>query len=107
MSANRRDFLRSSLAASTLVSMGAATVPTFLSRSALAAGTVKPHIHSAGLMADYFLSKRTDVYLQGAYQKIAGTSTGSVMDQAFIPGTQGLSSNSEQFVARVALRHAF
>jgi uncharacterized protein (DUF1501 family) len=38
MSANRRDFLRSSLAASTLVSMGAATVPTFVSRSAMAAG---------------------------------------------------------------------
>jgi uncharacterized protein (DUF1501 family) len=39
MSANRRDFLRSSLAASTLVSMGAATVPTFVSRSARAAGS--------------------------------------------------------------------
>jgi uncharacterized protein (DUF1501 family) len=37
MPAHRRDFLRSSLAASTLVSMGAATVPTFLSRSARAA----------------------------------------------------------------------
>lgn len=39
MPANRRDFLRSSMAASTLVSMGAATVPTFISRSALAAGS--------------------------------------------------------------------
>ena len=38
MPANRREFLRSSLAASTLVSMGAATVPTFVSRSARAAG---------------------------------------------------------------------
>lgn len=36
MPANRRSFLRSSLAASTLVSMGGATVPTFVSRSALA-----------------------------------------------------------------------
>jgi predicted porin len=71
------------------------------------AGTVKPHVHSAGLMADYFLSKRTDVYLQGAYQKIAGTSTGSVLDQAYIPGAQGVSSNAEQFIARVAVRHAF
>jgi predicted porin len=72
-----------------------------------ASGTVKPRIHSVGLMADYFLSKRTDVYLQGAYQKVAGASTDSAMDQAFVPGTQGLSSNSEQFVARVAVRHAF
>src|SRR5260370_7150306 len=37
MRSNRREFLKSSLAASTLVSLGAATVPTFLSRSALAA----------------------------------------------------------------------
>jgi uncharacterized protein (DUF1501 family) len=37
MRANRREFLKSSLAASTLVSLGAATVPTFLSRSATAA----------------------------------------------------------------------
>ena len=36
MTAHRRDFLKSSLAASTLVSMGAATVPTFLARSARA-----------------------------------------------------------------------
>jgi len=37
MPSNRREFLKRSLAASTLVSMGAATVPTFLSRSARAA----------------------------------------------------------------------
>jgi uncharacterized protein (DUF1501 family) len=37
MAANRRHFLKSSLAASTLVSMGAHTVPMFLSRSARAA----------------------------------------------------------------------
>jgi len=41
MPAHRRDFLRSSLAASSLISMGAATVPTFLGRSALAAGGPK------------------------------------------------------------------
>jgi uncharacterized protein (DUF1501 family) len=37
MSGSRRDFLKSSLAASTLISMGGATVPTFLARSAMAA----------------------------------------------------------------------
>ncbi len=41
MPANRRDFLKSSLAASTLVSMGASTVPGFLSRSARAAADGK------------------------------------------------------------------
>jgi uncharacterized protein (DUF1501 family) len=37
MHAHRREFLKSSLAASTLVSMGASTIPGFLSRSARAA----------------------------------------------------------------------
>jgi uncharacterized protein (DUF1501 family) len=41
MPSNRRDFLKTSLAASTLVSMGAATVPSFLSRSARAAAEAK------------------------------------------------------------------
>ncbi|QDV33383.1 DUF1501 domain-containing protein [Tautonia plasticadhaerens] len=38
MSTHRRDFLRSSLAASTLVSIGGSTIPGFLARSARAAG---------------------------------------------------------------------
>jgi uncharacterized protein (DUF1501 family) len=42
MPTHRRDFLKSSLAASTLVSMGTATVPSFLSRSARAAAGAKP-----------------------------------------------------------------
>lgn len=41
MSANRRDFLKASLTASSLVSMGAGTVPTFLARSASAADPKK------------------------------------------------------------------
>ncbi len=41
MPSHRRDFLRSSIAASTLVSMGAGTIPEFLSRSARAASQTK------------------------------------------------------------------
>jgi uncharacterized protein (DUF1501 family) len=41
MSSNRRDFLKSSLATSTLVAMGSGTVPTFLGRSARAAAEAK------------------------------------------------------------------
>ena len=48
-------------------------------------GNAKPKIHSAGLMADYNLSKRTDVYVQAAYQHIAGDKTNSILDNAFIP----------------------
>jgi len=70
-------------------------------------GSVKPKIHSVGLMADYNVSKRTDVYLQGEYQKVAGSSTDSILDNAFIPGVQAPSSTQNQVVARVALRHKF
>ena len=60
---------------------------------------MKPKIHSVGLMADYNLSKRTDVYVQGEYQKVAGSSTNSILDDAFVPGTQSPSSTQNQVVA--------
>lgn len=70
-------------------------------------GSVKPKIHSVGLMADYNLSKRTDLYVQGAYQKVAGSQTGSSLDRAYVPGAADLSSNSKQLVVRAAIRHKF
>ena len=70
-------------------------------------GSVTPKIHSAGLMADYNLSTRTDVYVQGAYQRVSGNSTQSILDNAFIPGTQAPSSTGTQLAVRVALRHKF
>ncbi|CAE6755855.1 porin [Paraburkholderia domus] len=70
-------------------------------------GSVRPKIDTIGLMADYNLSKRTDVYVQGAFQKIAGEATGSALDQAYVPGAQDLSSSSRQFVVRAAIRHTF
>ncbi|MFM0732676.1 porin [Paraburkholderia sediminicola] len=70
-------------------------------------GSVKPKIHSVGLMADYNISKRTDLYVQGAYQKVAGSQTGSSLDQAYVPGAADLSSNSKQLVVRAGIRHKF
>ncbi|CAN0627345.1 general bacterial porin, GBP family [Burkholderia multivorans] len=70
-------------------------------------GSVKPKIHSVGLMADYNLSKRTDVYLLGAYQKVAGAATGSSLDQAYVPGAQDLSSSSKQLMVHAGIRHKF
>jgi predicted porin len=70
-------------------------------------GSVKPGIHTVGLMADYNLSKRTDVYLQGAYQLVTGDQTGSSLDRAYVPGAQDLSSTSRQVVVRAAIRHTF
>ncbi len=68
----------------------------------------KPKWHQAGLMADYALSRRTDVYAQAVYQKRTGDSTGvSAIDNAYIPGANGFSNSARQFVLRVALRHKF
>ncbi|SDH98611.1 porin [Paraburkholderia phenazinium] len=70
-------------------------------------GNVKPKIQTVGLMADYNLSKRTDVYIQGVYQYVGGDKTNSVLDGGFVLGTDAPSSNSNQTVVRVALRHQF
>ncbi|MFL9863475.1 porin [Paraburkholderia fungorum] len=69
-------------------------------------GSSSPKWNQAGLMADYNLSKRTDIYVQAVYQKVSG-STGTFLDQAYITGTDNSSSSNKQFVGRVALRHLF
>lgn len=71
------------------------------------AGNLKPKIQTAGLMADYNLSKRTDVYIQGVYQNVSGDKTHSVLDDGFVLGTDAPSSSSSQTVVRIALRHQF
>ncbi|MEX3960493.1 porin [Trinickia sp. EG282A] len=70
-------------------------------------GNLHPNYQSAGLMADYNLSKRTDVYFQGAYQHAGGDKTGTVLDVAYVPGADAVSSTSNQFLLRAAIRHKF
>jgi predicted porin len=70
-------------------------------------GELHPNYQSAGLMADYNLSKRTDLYIQGAYQHAGGDKTGTVLDYAYVPGADAVSSTSSQFVLRAAIRHKF
>jgi len=86
--------------------VGAQYVYTMESYDA-SSGSAKPKIHSVGLMADYNISKRTDFYVQGAYQKVAGDKTGSALDQAYVPGAADASSTQNQVVFRVAIRHKF
>jgi hypothetical protein len=38
---------------------------------------------------------------------VAGDSTGSSLDHAYVPGADDLSSTSKQAVARVGIRHKF
>ena len=55
--------------------------------------------NQVGLMADYNLSVRTDVYVQGAYQRVSGNLTSTVLDMAYIPGATAPSSTNSQIVA--------
>jgi predicted porin len=70
-------------------------------------GNENPKYHTFGLMADYNLSKRTDFYFQAAYQKVAGDKTDTVLDDAYIPGSAGVSSSANQVTVRAAIRHQF
>ncbi|RQR52634.1 porin [Burkholderia sp. Bp9125] len=70
-------------------------------------GKQHPNYQTAGLMADYNLSKRTDLYLQGAYQHVGGDHTGTVLDVAYVPGADDVSSNRNQLLVRAAIRHKF
>jgi predicted porin len=72
-----------------------------------ATGSIKPKYHTVGLMADYSLSKRTDVYLQGAWQRNAGDRTGTLLDGGYLLGTDGPSASANQFAVRAAIRHKF
>lgn len=64
------------------------------------------HYNQVSLMADYLLSKRTDVYLEGAWQRASGTSSTGAAAVADIANL-GDSSNNHQFLLRAALRHRF
>ncbi|MGN6087629.1 porin [Trinickia sp.] len=62
--------------------------------------------HQASLGADYNLSKRTDVYLVGAYQHASGNVAGGVAAQASI-GSYGYNGTSSQELVALGLRHKF
>lgn len=59
------------------------------------------HYHQGNLTADYYLSKRTDVYAQAIYQRATGD--GAYADIISLPGS--LSNN--QLALRIGMRHHF
>jgi len=69
----------------------------------------KSQYHQFGLMADYNLSKRTDVYVQGTYVMVGGASgvAGTGLEFAGNPDSADRSSTNKQVMARVAIRHQF
>jgi general bacterial porin, GBP family len=66
----------------------------------------EPKYHQASLTFDYFLSKRTDVYLLGIYQHAAGAATvASIAPNAY--GAGGPSTSKNQTLIRLGMRHKF
>jgi predicted porin len=63
--------------------------------------------HQGMLGLDYFLSKRTDVYLLGVYQKASGTDSRGVAAVASINNQSSPSGNDRQAVVRIGIRHKF
>jgi general bacterial porin, GBP family len=68
-----------------------------------ASGEHHPKWHEVSAMTDYFLSKRTDLYLQASYQHIDSDGSGLTAD---VSG-QAMSSTDEQIVVGVGMRHRF
>ncbi|TAL56696.1 porin [Pandoraea sp.] len=65
------------------------------------AAGLKPKYHQVNLGADYWLSKRTDAYVIGIYQKAAGDA------QVADINALGASDTKHQVAVRVGLRHKF
>ncbi|RQS06324.1 porin [Burkholderia sp. Bp9002] len=66
--------------------------------------------HQGSLGVDYFLSKRTDVYVIGVYQHASGNtldSKGNVVPATAAINGLDQSSTSNQVAARVGIRHKF
>ncbi|BBU32657.1 porin (plasmid) [Burkholderia sp. THE68] len=69
-------------------------------------GTGDPKWHTVSLQADYSLSKRTDVYVEGVYQHASGELGNAGANVAMI-NTLSPSSTQNQVAATVGLRHRF
>ncbi len=74
-------------------------------------GDTSAKYHQASLGADYSLSKRTDVYLVGAYQHASGSTrdgtTGNVVGATASVGSYGYTGTSSQELVALGLRHKF
>jgi predicted porin len=76
-----------------------------------ASGDASATYHQVSLGGDYNLSKRTDVYLVGAYQHASGdqrSSTGALVNAGAAVGSYGYNSaSSSQEVVSLGIRHKF
>ncbi|MDR3097192.1 MAG: porin [Paraburkholderia sp.] len=64
-----------------------------------AAGNASPHWNQFMLQADYALSRRTDLYLEGVYQRVSGANGIPVLGNASIYNLAASSSDTQAVVA--------
>ncbi|WP_322049113.1 porin [Paraburkholderia sp. J67] len=79
-------------------------------RGASIDGASRAQYHQGAVGVDYFLSKRTDVYVVGVYQHALGetlNAAGELVDATANINNLTGSSNQNQFTARVGIRHKF
>lgn len=62
-------------------------------------GNASPHWNQFMLQADYALSRRTDVYLEGVYQRVSGAQGIPVLGNASVYNLAASSSNTQAVVA--------
>lgn len=72
----------------------------YTSQHSSSASAANAHYNQIALGGEYFLSKTTDLYLNGVYQHASGSA-------AWIEGIGKPSSNHDQFAAVAGIRHKF
>lgn len=75
-----------------------------------ASGNTDAKYHQVSLGADYSLSKRTDIYLVGAYQHASGTqlnADGTTSAAQASVGSYGIAGTKTQEIVALGLRHKF
>jgi GBP family porin len=75
-------------------------------RLSSATANAKPKWNQVSLLSDYSLSKRTDVYLEGVYQRVNGAN-GTVLNGALINGIGAQSATNQQVAVTAGIRTRF
>ncbi|PLZ00388.1 porin [Burkholderia sp. WAC0059] len=72
-------------------------------------GEISPNWNQVNLQADYFLSRRTDVYVQGEYQHISSNSAGLApwINGLSTPSNGGADPAQSQVAVTIGMRHRF
>jgi general bacterial porin, GBP family len=88
-----------------MFSVGASYTYTMASFSSTHGSGADPHWNQVMAQADYQFSKRTDVYLEGVYQRVGGGNNIAAFDAGVYTLTP--STNNQQVVVAVGLKHKF